>query len=387
MNSTGISQPTIGKHPGVYLRDILSARGWAQSDLAFILGCPAKGLNLIFSEKRGISPEMSKALGQALGLAPDYFADLQKAYDLGRASEPSPSISLRARIRSQYPIREMIKRGWLNNDGATGLESQLAHFFEVGDTNDIPYLAHSAKKTTYEENEIPPAQLAWLFRVRQIAKSISVHPYSPDLLCAAVERMLKMRVAPEDMRHIPRILFECGVRFIMVEALPKSKIDGVAFWLDKDSPVIGLSARYDRIDNFWFVLRHEIEHILKGHGKDVAIIDADLEGDRADHSSSLISDEERIANGAAADFCVPTEKIESFVRRKHPFYYEKDVVAFSKVNAIHPGLVVGQIQRRTKRYDYLRNYQVRVRHFVAPNAMVDGWGQTVPISSDEEGRS
>lgn len=340
-----------------------------------------KGLSLIFSKKRGISPEMSKALGQALDLPPDYFASLQQAYDLARANDPNPAISLRAKMRSQYPIREMLKRGWLNDADAADLERQLAHFFEVREAVEIPYLAHSAKKNSYEERGIPPTQLAWLFRVRQLAKSMVVRPYSRDALLNAVERMKRMLVAPEEARHVPRLLFECGVRFVMVEALPKSKIDGVAFWLDKRLPVIGLSARYDRIDNFWFVLRHEIEHILNCHGQDMAVVDAELDGEPIDYPSvEVISEEERIANNAAADFCVPADKMASFIRRKHPFYYEKDIVAFSHVNNIHPGLVVGQIHRRTGRYDYLRSYQVKVRNFVAPGAVADGWGQRIPVA-------
>lgn len=369
----------LGRHPGFYLRKIIEDRGWIQRDLAFILGCPEKGLNLIFSEKRGISPEMSKALGHALSLPPDYFADLQKAYDLSRADEPNPAISLRAKMRSQYPIREMIKRGWLKDDDAAGLEKQLANFFQVAATTEIPYMAHAAKKSSYEEKEIPPVQLVWLFRVRQIAKAIAVPKYSASALNKALDHMRDMLIAPEEARHVPRILSECGVRFIAVEALPKSKIDGVAFWLDQYSPVIGLSFRYDRIDNFWFVLRHEIEHILKGHGKDMEMIDAELEEERADSSSNNIPEEERIANAAAADFCVPSDKMESFIRRKNPFFYEKDVVAFSSINNIHPGLVVGQIQRRTKRYDYLRAYQVKVRQIVVPGSIADGWGQSVPF--------
>ncbi len=371
--------PILGKHPGIYLRELLKARGWNQTDLAFVLGCPIKGLSLIFSQKRGISPKTSKALGHAFGLPLDYFADLQKAYDLSRAEEPSPDISLRARMRSQYPIREMIRRGWLKADDAAELEKQLANFFEVVDAAEIPYMSHAAKKSSYEEKEIPPVQLAWLFRVKQIAKSIAVPKYSSNALKKSMDHMREMLIAPEEARHVPRILNECGVRLIMVEALPKSKIDGVAFWLDQHSPVIGLSFRYDRIDNFWFVLRHEIEHILKGHGKDTEMIDAELEGERANSSSSNIPEEERIANAAAADFCVPSEKIESFIRRKKPFFYEKDVVAFSKINNVHPGLVVGQIQRRTQRYDYLRAYQVKVRQIVVPGSIADGWGQSVPF--------
>ncbi|MFX8692489.1 hypothetical protein ABTM44_18400, partial [Acinetobacter baumannii] len=78
--------------------------------------------------------------------------------------------------------------------------------------------------------------------------------------------MAEMREAPEETRNVPRLLQEAGVRFVIVEGLPGSKIDGVCFWLDDKSPVIGMSLRFDRIDNFWFVLRHECAHVLHGHG-------------------------------------------------------------------------------------------------------------------------
>lgn len=366
-------------HPGIRLKQILEERGWSQIDLSFILGQPVTGVNLIISGKRGISPEMSKALGEALGLPADYFADLQKQFDLANASNPSPAVSLRAKMQNNYPIREMIKRGWIEDGDAERLQSELARFFGVDSTDEIPYLAHAAKKTRYEEKKIPPAQLAWLFRVKQIAKAIAVPEYSEFALRQALKRMRGMLPSPEESRHVPRLLAECGVRFIMVESLPQAKIDGVCCWLDESSPVIGLSARYDRIDNFWFVLRHEIEHILKGHGKDMPIVDADIEGEQAGVDDNL-PEEERIANAAAAEFCVPREKIESFLRRKHPFYYEKDVLAFSKVNNIHPGLVVGQIQHKLGRYDFLKKYQVKIRQFVLPGAMADGWGQGVPVN-------
>ena len=371
----------LNLHPGTRLRAELEKRGWSQSDLIFVLGCQPKTVNQIVNGKQGISPAMSKALGEALGLPADYFADLQKAFDLASANDPDPSVSLRARMQQNYPIREMIKRGWLQDGDANGLGMQLASFFEVQTANEIPYIAHAAKKTSYEEKEIPASQLAWLFRVRQIAKSITVPKYSERALREAVGRMRNLLIAPEEARHVPGILAQCGVQLIVVEALPGSKIDGVCFWLEDDSPVIGLSIRFDRIDNFWFVLRHEIEHVLRGHGKgkQQEMIDSELSGELADTTDS-VPEEERVANAAASDFCVPTEKMESFILRKNPFFYEKDVLAFSKINGVHPALPVGQIQHRTARYDYLKKYQTKIRQFVLPGAIVDRWGQTVPVN-------
>jgi HTH-type transcriptional regulator / antitoxin HigA len=367
------------KHPGNYIREEMEERGWSQRDLAFILGGSEQAINPILNGKRGISPEMAKALGEAFDVPAEFFANLQQAYDLAQARTPDPSVAMRRNMQSTFPVREMIKRGWIEQSDATMLETQLMRFFDAENQNEIPYMAHAAKKSRYVEREIPTAQLAWLFRVRQIAKSISVPRYSEKALLNALNGLQGLLYAPEEARHVPRILMECGVRFILVEKLPEADIDGVCFWLDEGSPVIGMSTRRDKIDNFWFVLRHEIEHILQKHGQEDEMIDLKLEGENAGTGAS-IPEEERIANAAAANFCVPTDKLDSFMRRKHPFYYEKDVIAFAGVIGRHPGLIVGQMQYRLNRYDYLARYLAKVRQFVLPESIADGWGQAVPVS-------
>jgi len=368
------------KHPGYYIKEEMEARGWSQRDLAFILGSTDQVLNPILNGKRGISPDMAKTLGEAFDVPPEFFANLQQAYDLAQARSPDPSVAARRNMQSAYPVREMIKRGWIELSDAAMIETQLARFFGKDNPNDIPYFgSHAAKKSSYEERGIPPAQLAWLFRVRQIARSIAVPKFSEKALRSALAEFESLLYAPDEIRRVPRILTECGVRYIVVEKLPNADIDGVCFWLDEHSPVIGMSTRRDKIDNFWFVLRHECEHVLRGHGRDHEMIDDNLEGEKASVSDAL-PEEERVANAAAANFCVPTDKLTSFLTRKHPFYYEKDVIAFARLLNRHPGLVVGQMQRRLDRYDYLARYLVKVRQFVLPVSYADGWGQVMPVS-------
>jgi HTH-type transcriptional regulator/antitoxin HigA len=367
--------PNWIKRPGFYIKEEMDARGWNQRDLAFILGVPEQAVNMIISGKRGISPDMARALGDAFDVNPDLFANLQTDYDMAQAKEPKPSIKLLGQMQANYPVREMINRGWIQNTDAPLLEQQLARFFKVPTSGEIPYMEHAAKKSKYEELNIPPAQLAWLFRAKHIASEMTVPKYSEKDLREAVKQFESLLLAPEEVRSVPRILMECGVRYTIVEKLPNSKIDGVCFWLDKQSPVVGMSTQRDTIDNFWFVLRHEIEHVLQGHGREKEMIDTDVQGQQVDADP-----EEDIANAAAQSFCIPTDKLESFMRRKHPFYYEKDVIAFARVNQRHPGLVVGQMQRRMNRYDYLARWLVKVRSFVLPGAVRDGWGEIAPVS-------
>ncbi|NJL20730.1 MAG: hypothetical protein HC895_07860 [Leptolyngbyaceae cyanobacterium SM1_3_5] len=47
-----------------------------------------------------------------------------------------------------------------------------------------------------------------------------------------------------------------------VTHLPQTYLDGAALLLPDGTPVVALTLRYDRIDNFWFVLLHELGHIL-----------------------------------------------------------------------------------------------------------------------------
>lgn len=148
-------------------------------------------------------------------------------------------------------------------------------------------------------------------------------------------------------------------------------MDGACFWLDDDKPVIGMTLRFDRIDNFWFVLRHEIEHVLQEDGKadKQAIVDTDL-GD----SKEGLPECELRANAAGANFCVPTAELDDFIARVQPYFSEERVLRFAQRIQVHPGLVVGQLQRRLERHDFLRKHQVKVRAHVLPSADVDGWG-------------
>src|SRR5207248_9126683 len=119
----------------------------------------------------------------------------------------------------------------------------------------------------------------------------------------ALGQLEPLMIAPEEVRQVPAVLASCGVRFVIIEKLPQARIDGACFWLDEQSPVIAMSVRRDTIDNFWFVVRHEIEHVLREDGKDQEIID-DLEGKKGGTGDDL-PEEERAANATASAFCAP----------------------------------------------------------------------------------
>jgi len=243
--------------------------------------------------------------------------------------------------------------------------------------NDSPTIAHAAKRTrtsTHDDETPTPSQLVWFFRVKQIASTMLVPAYSESKLRDTLSTLAQHLEDPDGVRMVPKLLMECGVRFVLVEHFPGTGIDGVTFWLNQNAPVIGMSLRLDRIDNFWFVLRHEIEHVLNKHGQTLARIDVEL--DKMEQQP----DEETIANAAASDFCVPKERMNDWFTRKRPLFSERDVIGFAKTMRRHPGLVVGQLQFKTKRYNLLRKHQIKIRTLASQGAIVDGWGHALPIT-------
>jgi HTH-type transcriptional regulator/antitoxin HigA len=374
---------TAFRTPGQLIQKLLDDRNWSKRSLAMILGVGEATVTRLVGGKQPVDADLAVILEEVFGTPAEHFLALQRDFDLAQArivAQPDPGRATRAALYGDLPLAEMIKRGWLDAENVrdTGkVETALTRFFGVNRPEDIEVLPHAAKKTAVSE-PATPAQLAWLYRVKQIVRDMMVAPYSPHALRSTLPKLKALMMSPESAAKVPRLMAECGVRFVIVETLSAAKIDGVCFWLDNNSPVIGMSLRFDRIDNFWFVLRHEIEHVLLGHGRSAAMLDAELEGDRAG-TGPQVSDEERAANEAAQEFCVPSSSLNAFVARKAPFFSERDLIGFARVLKTHPGILAGQLQRKTGRYDRFRNHLAKVRDIILPNAIKDGWGNVAPV--------
>lgn len=369
-------------HPGTFIEEELEARGWAQADLAYILGMDQGQLNKLIKGTTSITPDTAVALGDAFDMPAEFFLNLQKMYDLAKARKADPGVKTRASWLSIFPVREMIKRGWIEDAEPGLLDLQMLRFFEKNRVEDIPFvgnapiIAHAAKKSAYDK--ITPIQYAWLHRVRKVAEGAEAPLYSEKVLRDSLSAVRAHMIDSDDLIHIPAILQKCGVRLIFVEALPGSKIDGVCVWID-GQPVIGMTLRLDRFDNFCFVLRHEIEHVLRGDGKEESFSPVDELN--ADYQNVEGMPEcEVIANNEAANFCVPRELLNSFIARKSPFISERDVVNFASRIEINPAVVVGQIQNKTKKYGWLRKYQTGVREHLSDWNYTDGWGHFAPMN-------
>lgn len=363
------------EHPGVFIAEELEARGWTQADLAFVMDWDASQLNRVMTGLDSVSAKTALLLEDAFDVPAEFFVNLQRMYDLGRAEQADPGVKLRANWATAFPVREMIKRGWIDDGKSDLLELQMVRFFgkssrdEVPFVSDAPVFAHAAKKSA-SYDDVSPLQYVWLHRVKQVAQTVDAPAFDAAALRDVLPALRAHFLDKDDLVHIPNLLLRCGVRLVLVEAIPGAKIDGVCLWLE-DQPVIGITNRLDRLDNLCFVLRHEIEHVLNGDGLEEAFAPIDVFD--AGALEDTVDDCEKLANSAAAEFCVPQQVLGSFILRKAPYISEKDLLRFSAMVEISPSVAVGQIRHKTGKHNWLQKYSKSIRKSLLEWPFVDGW--------------
>lgn len=356
--------------PGEFLREELEARGWSQTELAEILGRPPRLINEIIAGKRAITPETAKGLAAAFGTSAEFWMNLETSYQLSKAQIAEKEVSRRANLYGMFPVKELLKRGWIEaSENIEVLEQRFIDFFDMKSMNDKPTFAHAAKTTVYEGPTI--AKLAWLNRAKQVAKAGQSAKFSAQALRDAIPQLRSCMEYTDEIRNVSAILSKAGVRLVIVEHLPGSKMDGACFWIN-GFPVIALSLRFDRVDNFWFNLFHEIDHVLHGEGKNdpiYEIIDQDAQG--------LPANEVR-ANDAAADYCIPKSELDDFIARHNPLFTKQVIVGFARRLNIHPGVVAGQLQgRKLIPFSFHREMLEKIRSIVTSSVLTDGFGNKI----------
>jgi HTH-type transcriptional regulator / antitoxin HigA len=367
------SQP----HPGRVLRRLLDEKGWTQDELAEVTGKSRQSINELIAGKVGLTAEMAVTLGAAFGNTATEWMRIDAAYRLSMTEADGGEIEKKAHLYEIAPIREMQKRGWIaKTKNLSEIEISLKTFFCTDSLDKVivfPVSAYHAETL----GDLNPAERAWCFRARQLSIAIPVKQDFNDRDDERIERGLKGLLAyPQQAGRVPILLSRFGIRLVVVEPIPGSRIDGAAFWLDSKSPVIAVTLRYDRMDKFWFTVMHEFSHI-RNH--DQPSFDLDLVADEPENAPILLKERDELrANEQAAACLIPLDDLLSFVRRVGPLYSGTRIIQFAHRMKVHPSIIVGQLQRRREiKYTHHQQLFAKIRNSVIETALTDGWGKTI----------
>ncbi len=259
------------------IRFRMEEQGLMQRDLVPFIGSKSK-VSEVLSGKRPLTIQMIRALNAGLGIPAEVL--LQEPQKTKGTKCTDVEIDWQ-----KFPIVEMVKRGWIvtrSQNLQDGSEELMQKFFSpLGGT--IPAAA-ICRRTIHERSSTEMDKyslIAWTTRVLIRSNDVSCSgEYKPGTVTKdflkEVSRLSWFKQGP----HLAQeFLAKNGIAIIIEPHLPQTRLDGGAMQTKDGRPVIGLTLRYDRIDNFWYTLLHELVHIAKHlkTGDDAFVDDLDTE--------------------------------------------------------------------------------------------------------------
>jgi HTH-type transcriptional regulator/antitoxin HigA len=321
---------------GEELLERLEDKEWTQEDLASILGVSLKTVNQIIKNKQGISIEMAQLLGQAFETSAEFWLITEMTHKLKLQkieAERLLNVKKKSDLYKAYPIGELIKKGWIKSqDNITVLEMSLKSI--LGISNDI-YLSNldlsvqaNYKKSEKNDDEQPNLKV-WLKIASHAATSFfKVSAYNETQLIKLKNTLNEFTILENGVELFIQALNNAGVVFMYLPHLQKTYVDGVAFCTSSGNPVIVYTARYKRIDNFWFTIGHEMEHILKH--SDISKLTLHIEN----------SQKEREANDAA-ETMLKSDIILKALSKNLSYLTDSKIIEVSERLNIHPAIICG----------------------------------------------
>lgn len=322
-------------------------------DLIPYLGSRSK-VSEVLSMKRPLTLSMIRALHSGLGIPAKV---LIQGHDPSELDESDIEWN-------RFPLREMIARGWVSevvSDLCTEAEDVLRRFFAP--LNSVTVVNGLYRKTSYVRSARQMdeyALTAWAARI--VIRALEDPPpikYRPGTVNLEFMREVVHLSPSENGPLLAReFLKENGISLIIEPHLARTYLDGAAIMTQFDRPVIGLSLRFDRIDNFWFCLMHELAHLALHFGEEAIQFFDDLEVDDQDDLR------EREADELAGEALIPQD---AWVRSPASRLRSPEAAEhLAKKLQIHPAIVAGRMRYEFKAYRLLNKLvghnQVR-KHF------------------------
>ena len=323
----------------------MEQQGLTQRDLIPYIGSRSK-VSEVLSGKRPITMRMARALHQHLGISAEVL--LQEA-------DASIDESLEGVAFDRFPLAEMARRGWIEKltpyrDYAEELVLSLRTRALGKQTAIQPLYRRNAHRRENANTDWYALQ-AWCWRVMALANADPPNnPYRPGSVTqefmAEVARLSPKRNGP---RLAQAFLAEYGISLIVERHLSKTHLDGATLRFVDRRPVVGMTLRYDRLDNFWYTLMHELAHV----GRHENTEENQFFDDMTLRGAKNVDDEsvEAEADEWAEEALIPGDVWEDSPVRFEP--RPLNVIELANDVRVHPAVVAGRVRYESGEYRLL----------------------------------
>jgi HTH-type transcriptional regulator / antitoxin HigA len=326
------------------IRFRMKQQGLKPRDLEPMIG-PRSRVSEILKGRRSLTLDMIRALHRDLGIPLKSLIGASEELDW----EPKLSKAAQEGLAAFGIMKER-----------EGYAAFRARAFEGN-----PTLAFLRKTRTLRTNAKTDAAAleAWCAAVLLKAKKVKL-PKKRVLPYGEFGRTLaRLSTAPNGPSLVAGALAGVGVIFVTLKHLPGTFLDGAAMRRTDGAPIIALTIRHDRIDNFWFTLLHEYCHVCCHLNNDTKVILDDLE---VRSSTESDDDIENQADMFAQNALLPPSVS---VRLRSPDLTPDEVEGIAAEAGVHPAIVAGRWQR--EHADYRRFSKILGRGEVSAQFDVD----------------
>src|SRR6266496_966593 len=254
--------------------------------------------------------------------------------------QPALSTTVEDVSWGNFPVREMIARAWIKN------VRDLRSFFDA--TSAVANLSVLCRHCHIRSARPmdPYALTAWTARILGRAQQLKSGRFRRGSVTQEfMTQVARLSAREKGPAEVCEFLLQHGIPTIIEPHLKHTYLDGAAVLFLGHAPVIGMTIRHDRLDNFWFTLMHELAHVsLHYESEETEFID-DL--DVRPHDDP----KEEQADHVAGEALIP-----SSVWRKSPASRLRSVDAalhLARQLQIHPAIVAGRIRHSFKSFRVL----------------------------------
>ncbi|MGY3148093.1 HTH-type transcriptional regulator/antitoxin HigA [Bradyrhizobium sp. USDA 3397] len=321
------------------------AQGLSQTDLAERLNMKPQQI-----QRYEATDYMSASLSRLIEVADVLSVRVSQSYSKPIEDSSSDNAlfawsSIRDVDWSRFPLKEMTRRGWF---AGTDLAAAARDYFLASAGPQFATALHRKKvRTGTPADEY--ALLAWQARVLDLANSelkngvIQEFKHNDNWL----SELVSLTLDPFGPKKARALLRRNGIALILERHLPGTYLDGAAMLSQAGHPIVALTLRYDRLDNFWFVLFHELGHVFL-HLYGALRLDFFDEEDGSNGDST-----EREADKFALDHLISEESWKRCLSRFA--LTEEAVLIDSEKLGIHPSIIAGRIRKERRNYRILNN--------------------------------
>jgi HTH-type transcriptional regulator/antitoxin HigA len=310
-------------------------------DLIPFLGSRSR-VSEILSGKRRLTLEMVRALSEGLGIP---------AKVLIQKPESSPE-SVYENWDDRL-VSEMEKRSYFGGFSLKTKQKKelLQDFFSPIEA--FPQLMGMFRQSHYRSSPLTDkhALSAWATQVYKKAQEVKTpNKYKHGIIdLNFMQKLAKLSIEDNGPVLAQEYLRKQGIVLVIEPHFSKTYLDGATILINKDNPIIGLTLRYDRLDNFWFTLMHEVAHIALHYNEDISLFYDEFENVKG----LDIGSKEREADNLASEALVPSSKWEISPAKLIPSSIAASSLA--KEIGVHVAIIAGKIRYEGGKWIYLNN--------------------------------